>query len=95
MTEQTTQTRQEQMIWEDFFSSDGWELLLRRFKPRLEGTVSAYDSCGGRLELGHIQGQRDILREIVNLEGIISDEITETLAQAEGLEDVSNDDWRG
>ena len=95
--EQTSQEtiRQEQAIWEEFFASTGWVLFLRRFSPRLEGTVGEYDATETLRTLGQIQGQRQVLREVVELEGILEDEYADALAQAEGQDDVVDADWRG
>ena len=83
----TDEDRQMVAAWEELFTSFGWELLMRRFGPRLDGTVSDMDGADSLLDLGRAQGCRTVLRELVDLEMIIEAEF-DTAYQAESWEDV-------
>lgn len=72
--------------WETLFASFGWQLLLRRFEPRLDSSVGEMENAADQHALGRVQGQRIILREIVQLEGIIETEIRYAADQAEPQE---------
>jgi len=60
--------------WETLFGSFGWQLILRRFSPRMDGTVGEMENAETPRDLGRIQGQRLILRELTDLERIVEDE---------------------
>lgn len=79
-------------IWEDFFDSPGWALLMQRFEPRLEATISDLESAETMKDLGVARGRRDMLIEFTGLESIIEHEFKSTVAvmQAERLEDLES-----
>ncbi len=84
---------------EEMFASIGWQLVMRRFKPRLdEGSIAEYDHVRETLTLGRVQGRREILREIVGLKDIVHAEMAQTIddhaAQA-GYDEAVDTDWRG
>lgn len=87
--------REEQAALEEFFATLGWQLLLRRFLPRQEALSASIDSVQDLRSLGDVQGQRKVLREIVELEGILASEISDALVQAEGQDDITDAQWRG
>lgn len=71
--------------WASLFKSFGWQLMLRRFSPRMDGTVGEMENAETPRDLGRIQGQRIVLRELTDLERIVEDEfrLLNTDAQAE------------
>lgn len=82
----TSQQNQLADGWEDLFKTFGWQLILRRFEPRLGGTVGEMENAENPRDLGRVQGQRIILRELADLERIIEEEFRYAVEQAEPQE---------
>lgn len=72
--------------WEALFASFGWQLIQRRFGPRLEATQHELGSADNLLDLGRIQGQRFLLSELILLETNVETELNNMAAQAEPWE---------
>lgn len=76
--------------WEQLFASPAWKLIIQRFEPRLEGTVTRLENAGTMKELGIAKGHRDVLFEILNLSSIVEAELQSKVAaqEAERREDI-------
>jgi len=70
-------------LWEETFASPGWALLLQRFQPRLEGTVSAMENAEDLKALGRARGVRDTLLELIRLEDVVEQEFLHLVAAAQ------------
>jgi hypothetical protein len=79
-------------VWESFFASPGWALVMQRYTPRLEATVSDLENAEDLKALGRARGQRDLLLEITQLESLIETEFLSVVgaAQAERQEDLDS-----
>lgn len=82
--------------WEALFASTGWQLIKRRFEPRVSATQADALNAPDLRALGHAQGRYQMLFELVNLEETLENEIGQhiAVAQAERLESV-DENWRG
>ena len=67
-------------VWEDFFRSPGWQLVIQRFEPRIEASVGALEAAKDMKALGRVSGERSILNEIVGLEKTVEFEFRSHLA---------------
>ena len=66
---------------EALFASPGWKLLIQRFKPRFDATSNTLEAAEDLRQLGKVQGERAVLRELIELESIIEFELEQHILQ--------------